>query len=290
MLLWTTLFYFLLYFIYMIEPKDYQTNGAIFTDMPAGQPVVPVATPAPVTTAGASGPGGGNMNVPASKLPVYQEPDDFRQSLHWRVFRIIAEFIDGWQFLADFKKTITFFGSARFQPGDKWYEEAKKLGSMLAKEGFGIVTGGGPGIMQAGNEGAAAAGGDSIGLNIKLPAEQRINPFVKESSAFHYFFVRKLMLSYAARAYVFFPGGLGTLDEAFEILTLIQTKKISDKIPVVLVGKEFWSPIHQWISEQLYTQLKAIDEADMKMYTIVDSAEEAFEIVKNAPERSDFFY
>ncbi len=195
-----------------------------------------------------------------------------------------------WQFLADFKKTITFFGSARFQPGEKWYEEARKLGSMLAKEGFGIVTGGGPGIMEAGNQGAKEAGGDSIGLNIKLPSEQRINPYVKESSAFHYFFVRKLMLSYAARAYVFFPGGLGTLDEAFEILTLIQTKKISDKIPVVMVGKEFWSPIDAWINEVMFKQLKAVDEADMKLYTIVDSAEEAFAIVKDAPARDDFFY
>ncbi len=232
----------------------------------------------------------GNMNVPASKLPSSREPDDFRSSLHWRVFRIIAEFIDGWQFLADYKKTITFFGSARFQPGDKWYEEARTLGKLLVGEGFGIVTGGGPGIMQAGNEGATESGGVSIGLNIKLPAEQRINPYVKESSAFHYFFVRKLMLSYAARAYVFFPGGLGTLDEAFEILTLIQTKKISDKIPVVLVGKEFWSPIHQWLAEEIFTKLHAIDEADLKLYTIVDTAQEAFEIVKTAPAREDFFY
>ncbi|HWA64393.1 MAG TPA: TIGR00730 family Rossman fold protein [Candidatus Paceibacterota bacterium] len=238
----------------------------------------------------ASADGRANMNVPASKLPSYTEPNDFRTSLHWRVFRIIAEFIDGWQFLADFKKTITFFGSARFQPGDRWYEEARKLGAMLAREGFGIVTGGGPGIMQAGNQGASEAQGDSIGLNIKLPVEQRINPYVKESSAFHYFFVRKLMLSYAARAYVFFPGGLGTLDEAFEILTLIQTKKISDKIPVVMVGKEFWEPIHNWIHEELFSKLKTIDEGDMKLYTIVDSAEEAFAIVKNAPPRDDFFY
>ena len=232
----------------------------------------------------------GTMNVPASKLPSSREPDDFRSSLHWRVFRIIAEFIDGWQFLADYKKTITFFGSARFQPGDRWYEEARALGKLLAGEGFGVVTGGGPGIMQAGNEGATEGGGDSIGLNIKLPAEQRINPYVKESSAFHYFFVRKLMLSYAARAYVFFPGGLGTLDECFEILTLIQTKKISDKIPVVLVGKEFWSPIHQWLTEEIFGKLHAIDEADLKLYTIVDTAQEAFDIVKNAPAREDFFY
>lgn len=232
----------------------------------------------------------GNMNVPAAKLPAYKEPDDFRMSLHWRVFRIIAEFIDGWQFLADYKKTVTFFGSTRFQPNDKWYEEARKLGGMLAKEGFGIVTGGGPGIMQAGNQGANEAGGDSVGINIKLASDQRINPYVKQSTAFHYFFVRKLMLSYAARAYVFFPGGLGTLDEAFEILTLIQTKKISATIPVVLVGKEFWSPIHTWIYEEMFTKLKTVDEADLKLYTIVDTAEEAFAIVKNAPARDDFFY
>jgi uncharacterized protein (TIGR00730 family) len=235
-------------------------------------------------------PVGGSMNLPASKLPFVREPEDFRSSLHWRVFRIIAELIDGWQFLADFKKTVTFFGSARFEPGTRWYEEARKLGGLLAKEGFGIVTGGGPGIMQAGNQGASEAGGPSVGLNIKLPMEQRINPYVKESTAFHYFFVRKLMLSYAARAYVFFPGGLGTLDEAFEILTLIQTKKISDKIPVVLVGKEFWEPIHQWLTLEILTKLKAVDEEDLKLYTVVDSAEEAFEIVKNAPPRDDFFY
>src|SRR3989344_4277991 len=232
----------------------------------------------------------GVMNVPASKLPAFEEPADFRSSLHWRGFRIIAELIDGWQFLADFKKTITFFGSARFQQGDRWYEEARKLGAMLVAEGFGVVTGGGPGIMEAGNQGASEAGGESIGLNIKLPMEQRTNPYVRESTAFYYFFVRKLMMSYAARAYVFFPGGLGTLDEAFEILTLIQTKKISDKIPVVLVGKEFWEPIHTWLAEEMYTKLHTIDEADTRLYTIVDSAEEAFEIVKNAPERADFFY
>jgi len=232
----------------------------------------------------------GSMNVPASELPAYSEPKDFRQSLHWRVFRIIAEFIDGWQFLADFKKTVTFFGSARFKEGDRWYEEARKLGKMLAEEGYGVVTGGGPGIMQAGNQGAMEGKGDSIGINIKLPAEQRINPYVQKSAAFHYFFVRKLMLSYAARAYVFFPGGLGTLDEAFEILTLIQTKKISSTIPVVMVGKEFWSPIHSWLREEIFGKLHAIDEADLSLYTIVENAEEAFEMVKNAPPRDDFFY
>jgi len=120
--------------------------------------------------------------------------------------------------------------------------------------------------------------------------EQRENPFVQKSSAFHYFFIRKLMLSYAARAYIFFPGGLGTLDEVFEILTLIQTKKISNKIPVVLVGKEYWSPIHNWINEELYTKNHSIDEEDMNLYHIVDSAQEAFELIKDAPAREDVFF
>ncbi|PIR41875.1 MAG: TIGR00730 family Rossman fold protein [Candidatus Yanofskybacteria bacterium CG10_big_fil_rev_8_21_14_0_10_37_15] len=232
------------------------------------------------------------LNLPASKLPKVEEPPkgDFRSSLHWRVLRILAELIEGWQFLADFKMPVTFFGSARFKPGEKWYEEAKRLGSLLAKDGFSVVTGGGPGIMQAGNQGAMEADGESIGLNIELPLEQRINPYVKKSSAFHYFFVRKLMLSYSSRSYVFFPGGLGTLDEVFEILTLIQTKKISEKIPVVLVGKEFWDPIHKWLHEDIFKKYRAIDEEDLNLYTIVDSAEEAFEIVKNAPPREDFFY
>ncbi len=233
----------------------------------------------------------GQHNVPASKLPQErEEKGDFRSSLHWRVLRILSEFIEGWQFLADFKMTVTFFGSARFEPGNRWYEEARKLGSLLVGQGFSIVTGGGPGIMQAGNQGAMEANGESIGLNIQLPFEQRINPYVKKSTAFHYFFVRKLMLSYASRAYVFFPGGLGTLDEVFEILTLIQTKKISNKIPVVLVGKEFWDPIHQWLTEGILKKYQTVDEADLHLYTIVDSAEEALEIVKNAPPREDFFY
>lgn len=232
------------------------------------------------------------LNVPASKLPEREKyPEgDFRASLHWRVLRILSELISGWQFLADFKMTITIFGSARFEEGSRWYEEARKLGSLLAKSGFWVVTGGGPGIMQAGNQGAVEADGGSIGLNIELPLEQRINPYVRKSTAFHYFFVRKLMLSYAARAYVFFPGGLGTLDEVFEILTLIQTRKISNKIPVVLVGKEFWSPIHKWLQDDIFGAYKAIDKEDLNLYTIVDTAEEAFELVKNAPAREDFFY
>ena len=234
----------------------------------------------------------GQLNLPASKLPVEKPKlgEDFRKSLHWRVFRILSEFVDGWQFLADFKKTVSFFGSARFLEGSKWYEEARKLGKMMAEAGFAVVTGGGPGIMEAGNRGAVEGNGKSIGINVQLDMEQRINPYVQESTAFHYFFVRKVMLSFAARAYVFFPGGLGTLDEVFELITLIQTKKISDKIPVILVGQDFWDPVGELLKNQLYEKYQTIDESDLNIYKIVDSAEEAFEIIKNAPSREDWYY
>lgn len=226
--------------------------------------------------------------VPASKLPVFEKPQDFRVSFHWRVLRILAEFVDGWQFLADFKKTVTFFGSARFTEGNEWYEEARKLGRLLGENGFGVITGGGPGIMEAGNRGASEGNGESIGLNIKLPYEQRINPFVKKSIAFHYFFVRKVMLSYSAQAYVYFPGGFGTLDELFELITLIQTKKLSNKIPVILLGKKYWETLTEWIEKEAYGKLQAIDKEDMNIYKIVDTAEEAFEIIKNTPIREEF--
>lgn len=229
-----------------------------------------------------------SMNVPASKLPVTPQLEDFRSSFHWRVFRIMAEFIDGFQFLADFKKTVTFFGSARFEEGYRWYEESRKLGELLAKAGFGVVTGGGPGIMEAGNRGALEGKGESIGLNIKLPFEQRQNPYVQKGVGFHYFFVRKVMMAYAAQAYVYFPGGFGTLDEFFEITLLIQTKKVPYVIPVILIGKEFWEPLVDWLDQQVYGKFKAIDEVDKKIYVLVDTAEEAFEIIKNSPERTEF--
>lgn len=208
----------------------------------------------------------------------------------------MAEFVDGWQFLADFKKTVTFFGSARFKEGDRWYEEARQLGEMLANDGFSIITGGGPGIMEAANRGAHEAKeksskpekvGDSIGLNIKLYFEQRINAFVDKAIAFHYLFVRKVMLSYYAQAYVYFPGGLGTLDEAFELATLVQVKKIP-KIPIILIGKDFWEPLKVWVKEYVYEKYGAIDKEDLEIYKIVDSAEEAYEIIKKAPERKEF--
>ena len=227
--------------------------------------------------------------LPASKLPQEKpKKKDFRNTPQWRIFRIMSEFIDGFQFLADFKKTVTFFGSARFKKDNRYYKEAEKLGSMLARAGFTTITGGGPGIMEAGNRGAYNENGESVGLNIQLPFEQRINNYVKKGLGFHYFFTRKVILSYSAQAYVYFPGGLGTLDEFFEITTLIQTKKIKEKIPVICVGKEYWGPLTKWINNEVYGKFKAIDKEDAKIYTVVDSANEAFQIIKNSKKRKSW--
>lgn len=205
----------------------------------------------------------------------------------WRIFRIMSEFVEGFQFLSESNQEVTFFGSARLKPKTKYYKEAVKLGGMLAKKGYTVITGGGPGIMEAGNKGASKAGGVSIGLNIQLPNEQRVNPFVNKSHAFHYFFTRKVMLSASAQAYVYFPGGFGTLDEFFEIITLIQTKKM-EKIPVVVIGSEFWKGLFEWVEETLVKKHKTISKEDMKLFKVVDTAEEAMKIISKSKERTFF--
>lgn len=230
------------------------------------------------------------FNLPASKLPIHKHGNlkDFRESFHWRIFRIMSEFVEGFQFLFDYKKTVTFFGSARFQESDPWYQEARKLSAQLAENGFTIITGGGPGIMEAGNRGAFEKGGESVGLNIQLPQEQRTNPFVKHSLGFHYFFTRKVMLSYASWAYVFFPGGFGTLDEFFELVTLIQTRKVNSHIPIIVVGREYWTGLLDWVDKVVLKKMLAIDKEDTKIYTLVDTAEEAFDIIKCCQQRVEF--
>lgn len=231
-----------------------------------------------------------DLNVPAAKLPQppKKEERDFRSTMPWRINRIEAEMIEGFQFIADFPKSVTIFGSTRLDENDEWYKEARELGEMLAKEKFTVVTGGGPGIMEAGNRGAYEIDGESVGINIQLPMEQRINPYVNHSRGFHYFFNRKLMLTYSAQAYVYFPGGYGTLDEFFEIITLIQTKKIETYIPVILVGKEFWAPICNFIEKNLYEKFRAIDKEDTNIYTLVDSAEEAMKIIRKSKPRNEW--
>lgn len=223
------------------------------------------------------------MDSPAAGIP-YR---DFRSGASWRIFRIMAEFIEGFEFLADLKKEVTFFGSARVKTTDTYYKEARKLGKKLGRAGFSIVTGGGPGIMEAGNRGAYEAGAPSIGLNIELPREQRINRYVKKGKGFHYFFTRKVMLSASAQAYVYFPGGFGTLDEFFEIITLVQTKKMC-AIPIILVGKEYWGSLFDWIKHNLIVENTFIEERNLDLVSIVDSADEAYDIIVQSKERIGF--
>lgn len=217
--------------------------------------------------------------------PEQIEPFDYVRNPNWRIFRIMAEFVDGFTFLSGLKKTVTFFGSARFELDSHHCSEAKQLAGMLARAGFTIITGGGGGIMQAGNQGASEAGGGSVGLNIEIKDKQRTNPYVKKSIAFYHFFVRKVMLDYSAQAYVFFPGGFGTLDEFFELITLIQTKKISSDIPVVLVGRDYWGSLTKWIHDEVYERHQTIKEKDLDIWHLVGSVEEAFEIIQSSKER-----
>lgn len=205
--------------------------------------------------------------------------------LSWRIFRIMAEFIEGFQFLSNFNKEVTFFGSARLSPNSRWCKEAEKLAGLCAGAGFTVITGGGPGIMEAANKGAFKAGGESLGINIQLPAEQRINAYVKKSHAFYYFFTRKVILAASAQAYIFFPGGFGTSDEFFEIITLIQTGKMK-KLPVVCVGRQFWEPVLHLMN--LMKKMGTINPADSKIFKVVETAEEAFKIVKKSKERDIF--
>ncbi|MFH0890793.1 MAG: TIGR00730 family Rossman fold protein [Candidatus Liptonbacteria bacterium] len=228
------------------------------------------------------------MSIFKSSRKGHHDFRDFRSSMSWRMFRIMSEFAMGWEFVADFTKSVTVFGSTRTEEGDPWYEEARKLGKLLAKEGITVVTGGGAGAMEAANRGAQEGGGESVGLNIELPFEQKLNSYVHKSREFHYFFTRKLMLTYSAEAYVYFPGGFGTMDEFFEIVALIQTKEI-EPIPIILVGKKHWGPFADWVQEVLYRKLGYINLADMKIYTIVDTAEEAMKIIKKAKIRNEFY-
>ncbi len=214
------------------------------------------------------------------------EGDRFADNINWRIFRIMAEFVEGFEFLSNLNKEVTFFGSARVQPQHPYYKSARQLASLLAKDGFTVITGGGPGIMEAGNRGAFEAGGQSVGLDIALPMEQRRNPYVNQSKAFHYFFTRKVMLSASAQAYVFFPGGFGTFDEMFEVITLIQTGKMSDQVPVILVGKDYWTGLLDWIKAVMMEKHHFIEPPEFDIIHLVDSADEAFRIIKNTKERT----
>lgn len=204
------------------------------------------------------------------------EEDDAVQS--WRVFRIMSEFVNGFDTLRKYSTAATFFGSARLNPTDPYYKAAEQLAANLAKSGFTIITGGGPGIMEAANVGAFKVGGKSVGLNIQLPIEQKLNHYVTDTQTFHFFFSRKVMLAFASEVYIYFPGGFGTLDELMEIVTLIQTKKIS-RIPMVLYGKAFWTPLLQFFEKELLKEFRTIDKEDLELFHLVDTVEEAHEYI-----------
>lgn len=201
-----------------------------------------------------------------------------------RLIKIMNELVNGYKFIRHYKKAVSIFGSARTTLDKRVYKDAHKLGFELAKAGFAVITGGGPGIMQAANEGAIKFGGESVGLNIQLPNEQRINPYVNESTSFHYFFTRKVMLASVSQVYVFFPGGFGTMDEMFEMLTLIQTKKVAP-IKIILVNKRFWNPMLHWIQNIIYEHNKAISKSDLNLFDVVDNAEEAMELIHKMVKR-----
>ncbi|HEX9068809.1 MAG TPA: TIGR00730 family Rossman fold protein [Ktedonobacterales bacterium] len=193
----------------------------------------------------------------------------------WRVFTIMSEFVQGFNFLARFDHSVTFFGSARMKDTDPYYVQARELAKRLAGKGYSIVTGGGPGIMAAANHGALDADGTSVGINIQLPHEQRINRFVRDYVTLKYFFSRKVMLDFSAEAYVFFPGGYGTMDEYFELLTLIQTGKVEHGVPVVMVGTAFWSPLVTWMRTQMLEKLSAINPPDLDLFILTDDLDVA---------------
>ncbi len=203
--------------------------------------------------------------------------DEFTRSDTWRVFRIMGEFVEGFDDLATVSRAVSIFGSARTPPDHPQYKEAQETAALLARAGFAVITGGGPGIMEAANRGAFEASGLSIGCNIELPFEQRPNPYQTRSLTFKYFFVRKTMFVKYSTAFIIFPGGYGTLDELFEALTLIQTRKIRN-FPVVLFGTKFWGGMMDWIKTVMLAEGK-INDVDLNLLHMTDSPAEAVEIV-----------
>ena len=196
----------------------------------------------------------------------------------WRLFKILAEFVDGFETLGDLYPAVTIFGSARVKPGDETYEKTYEIAKKLSLHGYNVITGGGPGVMEAGNKGAKEGGAKSVGLNIQLPLEQSPNPYSTLKLNFQYFFVRKVMFVKYAQAYIGMPGGFGTMDEIFEALTLIQTKRIKP-FPVILVGTQYWTGLLEWIRNTLVYG-KYISPEDLDFFTLLDDPDEVVHTIK----------
>lgn len=220
-----------------------------------------------------------DLNIEPITLHEVEEENEKRLSL------IDKEFSRGFDFIKGQTKSVTFFGSARFPEDNEHYQRARRIASKLSSLGYSIISGGGPGIMEGANRGAFEVEGRSLGLTIKLPSEQVRNPYLTDTVDFYYFFTRKVMLAFSAEAYLFFPGGYGTFDELFEILTLIQTKKI-EKVPVILVGNEFWKSLETFMRDQMLTKNKTVDESDFELYKIIEDEDEIVELIKATPIRT----
>lgn len=215
----------------------------------------------------------------------YQLQNYDMQQESWRIFRIMGEFVEGFEAMSYYKNGVTIFGSARTKPEHPHYKAAYETAKLLAKNKYDIITGGGPGIMEAGNRGAYDAKGNSIGLCIELPHEQKTNPYVKEELKFRYFFARKVMFVKYAKALIIFPGGFGTMDEMFETLTLIQTKVLHE-IPVIIYGKEFYKDLLGWIKKDMIKE-KYIDEEDLDLLHFMETPKEALNIIKTFYKNND---
>jgi len=210
--------------------------------------------------------------------------DDFTNEDPWRVFRIMSEFVEAFEVLSDLGDAVSIFGSSRTKPGSRYYKLTEKTAYLLAKEGYAVITGSGPGLMEAANKGARRAKGKSVGLNIQIPHEQKANKYVDILLDFHYFFVRKVTFVKYAKAFVIMPGGYGTLDEFFESINLIQTERIA-KFPVVLLGKEYWKGLISWFKNKVLKNGN-ISREDLDIFVIVDKPEEVVEAIKKFYEKT----
>ncbi len=207
---------------------------------------------------------------------------EIRANDSWAIFKIMAEFVNGYESMSRIGPCVSIFGSARTKPDDKYYLLAEKIAFKISKAGYGVITGGGPGIMEAGNKGAHLGGGTSVGLNIVLPFEQHYNPYIDpdKNLNFDYFFVRKVMFVKYSQGFVVMPGGFGTLDELFEAITLIQTKKIA-KFPIILVGSDFWAGMMVWVKEVLVEKYENVSPKDLDLIKIVDTEDEVLTVLDN---------
>jgi uncharacterized protein (TIGR00730 family) len=216
------------------------------------------------------------------KLFAPKDWNDIKAANSWQIFKIMGEFVEGFEKMARIGPCVSVFGSARTKPNTKYYKLAEEIAFKLVREGYGVITGGGPGIMEAGNKGAKAGGGKSVGLNIELPFEQHPNTFIDHDKliSFDYFFVRKTIFLKYSQGFIAMPGGFGTIDELFEALTLVQTTKIAH-FPIVLVGREYWQGLLEWIKKTMLEEERNVSPEDLELFKVVDTADEVVAIIND---------